>query len=575
MKRYSLDELTSFTTNEHAKIEPFEIQKKSSRFKPYLAILFIPFAILATAIPSVYNNRHLFLPKIDLTKEERLLLPSIRHQLQTVDYQFSTQLPDQLSRPIVLVGDELFSQVWKNFLSNYSISESCDLAFAVDCVTTEGRKIFIIDMRSRNWKQILGLLKSGHNVIAYGAGASFDSGVTTALGLRSGSSEITRSDYLSLVNDKELSLGITKANKLFVGESGANIFVASDNAQAISILPDGIPGGTLIPRLHAKSLFNSRFIWMDFLPPKLTRANQKHQKNFEALAANIFRYIDDNVYESVATWPFGKKIASYLAVDLSASSDNLEKLIRFGTNSNTPLTSFVSSNGALEKTNLVRQLSNLGEVGCKGDNLDIITRYSMFDQTIKVGRCKKTLSQLLGRDIHGFRPPEDNFNQNTLNAIINADLQYTLLGQSISSNLPLISQSHTGPKLLRIPRVNSDSYQLWTTLELNDEDSFKRLINELDWVLATGGLFGFNFRDEHITTQSRASVINALSRELNNPEVYSGTISDIAQWWLLRNSLLSQTKNLSSKQDQLIKQYQPVILSVNSSGQLNRKYYGE
>jgi len=546
----------------------------TSRFKPYMAVAFIPLAITLTAIPTVYKNRHLFLSPIELTTDEKQHLPVIRHQLRSVNnYQSKPVFNKKLSRPVVLVGQNHFLNKWQSVLNQKADVIACNATLALTCDTRRIRKIYIIDMRGRSWEQVLLLLKDGHNVIAYGADENFDSRITSALGLRSSNSEASKSSYLSLVSDKELTLGITHSPTLYVGSSATTQTIKSNNPQAISMLPDRRPGGFSIPRLHTKSYEGSRFVWMDFLPEIDFANNESNADIFKQIIANIVRYIDDQQYEHIATWPHNKTASAFIAVDANEESQNSDNFINKYASTGSPLTTFINTKFAFENRDSSNRLAKLGELGCMAHLQDLLTRYSSADQTKKNARCKKVVNKITGRNISGFRPPLESFNQNTLNSIINSGLSYIYAAKSTDSNLPEISESHMGNRLVRIPRVSSDGFLLWETLELSDEATLKRLIDEFDWTKLSGGLFGFTFNLNQLINKERTNVIIALAEVMEQNDVYFSTLEDISNWWLLRQALATQTKELDAKQRRLIRKYKPSVLFVDPQGRLRRKAF--
>lgn len=547
------------------------LSTKPSRFKPYMAVAFIPFAITLTAIPTVYQNRHLFLPKIQLSQKEIQQLPNIRHQLRSISNQRNKpRVTQNFSRSIVIVGQGPFLEAWHSFLADKSEIISCNSSLALTCDIRKTRKIYIIDMRGREWEQIILLLKEGHNVIAYGADENFNSRIASLIGLRSSNSESSKSSYISLVNDKELTLDITRTPPIFVGPSASSFTINSDNPQAISMLPDGLPGGFSVPRLHAKSYENGRFIWMDFLPNINPLNNKNNADVYQQLIANIIRYSDDKQYTSIATWPNGKKSAAFLASEASNHSNDLKNFLVKAKQHQIPLTSFVSSKFVFENRDSSTALARLGELGCTANQQDVFSRYSMLDQTKKLSHCKKVIQNITQQTIHGVKPPRDSFNQNTLNSILNNRLNYIFATQTIESSLPQISESHTGDMLVRIPRLSSDGFLLWNNLELDNDTALKRLIDEFDWTKSSGGLFGFTFNIEQLSKPERTDVVISLSKVIAQSDTYFSTLNDISQWWLLRQSLIGKSKDLNLKQH-LIKKFKPYVLSVNANGQLIQK----
>jgi len=291
----------------------------------------------------------------------------------------------------------------------------------------------------------------------------------------------------------------------------------------------------------------------------------------QQLIANLVRYINDQQYQHIATWPNSKSTAAFLAIEASGHSHNLDNFIDRYKTAKTPLTTFLSNKYAFENRDYSNRLSKLGEIGCMAHNEDLLTRYSSSDQTKKMAHCRKVINAITGQTVTGFKPPLESFNQSTLNSILNSNLRYIFASQSTYSNLPEISESQTGAKLVRIPRIVSDGFLLWQNLELPDAAVLDRLTDEFDWTKLSNGLFGFTFNIDQLKNDERTNVIIALSEVLSQNDVYLSTLSDISEWWLLRQALVSQPDVVDAKRRKQIKRYNPSVLYVDAQGKLKRK----
>lgn len=101
---------------------------------------------------------------------------------------------------------------------------------------------------------------------------------------------------------------------------------------------------------------------------------------------------------------------------------------------------FVPGAVAREYPNQVREIADRGhEIGCHGDEHEILACYSRGDQREILKRAKGCLEDITGQKIRGFRMPEGEINQDTLEIL--KDLGFVYSSSLSDDDIPYIHES--------------------------------------------------------------------------------------------------------------------------------------
>jgi peptidoglycan/xylan/chitin deacetylase (PgdA/CDA1 family) len=375
---------------------------------------------------------------------------------------------------------------------------------------------------------------------------------------------------LALVGDQELSLGFDAGSIIDVNRLSRHYTVHSLYPQAVAIDSANRSGGTLLTRLYAQTVAKGRFVWMDFSPNTGDHAHDLAQEKFEGVVASIFRYLSKKPYQAVAMWPEGKRFAALLEEDTEDKFHYADRVHRFFIENNYPITWYILSNEAQINRALTRDLAVSGEVACHGDNHRPFTLSDMQEQHKRIARCQKVLLELTGKKVASFRPPEEKFVDETLDAMTNNDITHFIAQYGVDRFVPIIMTSTvTGKQLVSLPRMATDDFELWHRLKMKTQVSKKLTLQEINYVEALSGLYIFSFHTQFMGDDDNFSVVKDIAHHINKKDAYFQTTSMISEWWKVRTRLIAG-KAIKEEEIQLFK---PVLLRVNTDGKLVSSAY--
>ncbi|HVF79262.1 MAG TPA: polysaccharide deacetylase family protein, partial [Solirubrobacteraceae bacterium] len=132
------------------------------------------------------------------------------------------------------------------------------------------------------------------------------------------------------------------------------------------------------------------------------------------LVRNSVAWAAGHPLASVEAWPRGLVAAAVLAQDVESEFTNARYALDSLRAAGVPATYFLTSNLALKHRRLTRALAAHGEIGTHTDRHQLLGGEPADSQAAWLRRTKQDLARLVGRPVHGLRPPEEQFDTTTL-----------------------------------------------------------------------------------------------------------------------------------------------------------------
>lgn len=549
----------------------------------------------ATAIPvySLTQNIDLFLKPIDLNLSEINKLDYTQHKWQRM---VDNSLPElsavfaskKTNRLIVPYNDidtewllngvnmkQLALSHWRNFTKrNNLIITQCRWKNIRECRNKQKDAVILVLPGFWDFEALDIALANGANVILYGPPAQLFSeskdfkikwhGLTFE--------EVQKNEGGSLIlrGDQLLTLGfdaglIIKAYSPFEG-----FRTISKISQAVSIGNTYSAGGENETRLYAKKIHSGRLVWMDFAPDRIDNSPTINVIHLDALVGSIFRFLSRQTYSAIATWPKAKPFAALIEQDSEDQFDNTEAVVELIEKKGYPISWYILSNEAVIHRQLTRRMSNVGEIACHGDNHGVFTKNKRRDQIIRIARCQKVLTEITGEKPFAFRPPQEEHNSSTVDAIANNGMTHYIANSNPDRAVPVMQVSLINEKsLVSIPRLVSDDYEMWHTRKLNVSDSITLIDDEIEWMNYIGGLYMYSFHSQFMDKSDNLNAIEYIGDKLQKSDAYFATSKDISDWWRFKTALQKNKLYIMEETSR----FTPILLSVNEQGELITKPY--
>ena len=532
-------------------------------------------------------NRYRLMPPIDLSVKEVMWLQTVNSSWSPLPTHGLPSMKQRVAalrkRGIVIVagradqeqeinGQRLTAMAeehWQNFIDRWNISyRRCDWNDLSACL---GESIGIVMPGPWRLEELDRALQNGASLILYGPPASVltEHRTLTWEGLTFKPFSNGSERHIALRGDQLLTLGFDAGLILVADRAFKGYRVFSDAPQAIGISSSREVGGDVDTRVYAKGIGKGgRLVWMDYAPDKLDQPPNIDVRNLDAFNAAVFRYLLGETYSGWAMWPQGKHFAGMISEDSEDKFQYAERVLDMVQTHNFPITWFMLSNEAQRNRGLTQRMAEVGEVACHGDSHSPFPLDDLQTQTERLARCIKVVKTITGHTPRGFRPPEERYNGDTINAVASRNMSYYFSEAGIDRMVPVIMRENGGTReLVSLPRMGADDYEMWHRLKLDGEESRLRAESELKWVSTVGGFLPFDFHTQYMDKKEHLEVVEYYGRRFQQPDCFFGTASQIADWWRVRANLTNDepvTKEVAAK-------YQPVRLQVDAHGKLTRE----
>ena len=253
-----------------------------------------------------------------------------------------------------------------------------------------------------------------------------------------------------------------------------------------------------------------------------------------------------------------------LSVDAEDRFECVSMIADVAREENAPITWFVLSNEAQRHRNLLRELAEVGEIACHGDSHAAFPLVSAKMQVARIARCRKALGEITNANVLAFRPPYEDYNDATVDAVANNGMDHYMAAAGVGRGVPWIERSRTtGKTLVSLPRIGSDDFELWDARRLDVQATLEQANHEFAWAGTLGALLVFDFHTQFMTRE-RMHVVRHYAKRFKRPDVYLATAQDLADWWRLRDRLI-RGESISAMEGC---RFMPVLLRRDRDGQL-------
>ena len=550
----------------------------------------IGIAVLVFAAVPFVMHMDKFKAPIDLSDVERSRLLFARHDWLTQEDQEDNDGLDLRSllgevKGLVLVSspddmewmwraqrvNRLATTHWANFVKEYNLElQLCGWKGLLACQKEGEKWIWVILPGRWEFAALEALVASGASVILYGAPAQVvdekDKRIEWA-GLTFESRNRPSDSGIVLRGDQILTLGLDAGLRIEAAPLFGGYRVFSSDPQAISAGADSSSGHDVETRLFAAKAGAGRLVWMDFPPHPGDHYEEINVDNLNALMSRVFGYLLRQSYSAWATWPAGTKFAGFISEDTEDKFLQAKNVVNIVRQKGFPITWFMLSNLALEHRDLTRELAAVGEVACHGDSHLPFSLNTLEEQTIRLARCQKVLKELTGEMPIGFRPPEERFNGDTIDALLNVGMDYLFADNDAAIAVPqIVATNDPNASLVSLPRKAEDDYSLWEVGKLDFQRSVAVIDRDMAAMEQVGGLYGFSFHSQYMDDADNLRIVMHVGEKLQERQAYFSTGKRIAAWWRLRDALIR-----GKQVDEILFDYfEPVQLTVTAEGELVR-----
>jgi peptidoglycan/xylan/chitin deacetylase (PgdA/CDA1 family) len=312
-----------------------------------------------------------------------------------------------------------------------------------------------------------------------------------------------------------------------------------------------------------------RFMWMGFELNSIIGV-QEDYIYFERLFNNSIKWLMYFPIAYVRDWPTGYEAAAVVAPVLTNDIDNINNILPIIKNEGISATFFVDPITADNNKQLVRKISSYGEIAAMvdigylasvNDNFNKLNSYT--EQLNKITSAKQKLEKISSSSVTGFLPYYGLFDQNTLNAVINADYKYVLTDSLTDRSVPK-TIIRGDKRIVTMTKTARDDYEIIRDFGLTlPEFQFYTYQEDLDRVLFEGGMYILKLHTEYQCRSDYAGVLEDVIKDLKKKKFWISTATEIQKWYEKRDYIEIKA-NRRGKTRVALKVSNPGIEAINN-----------
>lgn len=274
-----------------------------------------------------------------------------------------------------------------------------------------------------------------------------------------------------------------------------------------------------------------RSVYLGFDPIRVARDSWS-QTLAHIVARNAIAWAADEPIAAVEPWPNGKAAAAMIAQDVEAEFENASHAVDSLQAAGVRGTWYVVTELAEHNADLLHRMARNGEIGSHTENHDVLAGETLAQQKQRLAVTQDELRSLVGHPVAGLRPPEEQFDRNTLRAWADAGGSYVFgANDSHSASPELLAIDND--TLVILGRVNNDDVlSLKRAREIDVGELTTEYLTAFDKVRALGGLFIMSYHSQFMSRPELVPVVAAVARRLKaDTTVWLTTGGEAAAWW--------------------------------------------
>ncbi len=336
-----------------------------------------------------------------------------------------------------------------------------------------------------------------------------------------------------------------------------------------------LENGESIVRMMFKTEGESRLAWLALEPHALQDKKPEEIFYGEAGLLETLTWASGDPTVEVSTWKQGKPSAAVVSVDAEDKIEGANTLWKIYQKAGLPVTFFVVSDQMQNDDSLMKITEPNVEIASHSRDHKIFADMDLDLQFNNIQDSRMSLEEKSGKPVRGFHPPEERFNEKTLNAIFQNRLDYLVGDQRIPRLAPLMLE-----ELVYFPRVNVDDVWISRNKQLiSNQDILNHIKSEFLRTQHLGGLYYLNTHSQIMGQGHFPEVVTEAANLLKSSQskVWLATFAELSDWWRQRSQLSVRVtsegvkiKNHSQKplKDMVIfLKGKPVTLSPLKSGE--------
>jgi peptidoglycan/xylan/chitin deacetylase (PgdA/CDA1 family) len=279
-----------------------------------------------------------------------------------------------------------------------------------------------------------------------------------------------------------------------------------------------------------------RFVWMGFEPNSVLGA-QEDYVYFDRLFKNCVNWLAYNPIGFIKEWPEEYDAAAVIAPSFKRDIDNVQNMLDVLSTEKVHATFFVDVRAGEKNKNLMRALSNYGEVAALvdigylnsvGDTINSL--YDLNTQTKRLTQVKASFEDLIKQPLGGLLPYNGLFDKNTVQALMNSGYNYVLTDSLTDRSVPRAIIMGKD-RIMSMTKTARDDYEIIRDFGLSQSDfQYYTYQEDIDRILFEGGMYVLKLHNDYQLRAENTGVVKELIKDLKRKNFWIATAGEIGEW---------------------------------------------
>lgn len=343
------------------------------------------------------------------------------------------------------------------------------------------------------------------------------------------------SAYFAARGGTLLALGNEPGYRFEFDWEGRYTLARSAHAQAINVdwglhpYPDPEePGNNAVAAV--RTVGKSRLVWFGVNPDAVITEGPEHEKLLRDTLVNVLKWAARRPVAAACHWPQCHLSAAVVTADVEDKFANGDAIALACHKEKTRGSFFLVGSMAPEYPEVVAALAQNGEVGTHSMRHESFKDVPFADQLAELNQGKLALQDMGVSTVQGFRPPMEEYDDNTLRAVAAAGLGFIYGNLVYDRAYPIIKRAN-GSNIYQFARIVPDDYNLVVQREVTDMAAYrKEYVKELMRLHEMGGLFPFSFHTNYLALKDSVDVVRSMIRIIKKKKILLATFGDLIRW---------------------------------------------
>ena len=282
-----------------------------------------------------------------------------------------------------------------------------------------------------------------------------------------------------------------------------------------------------------------RSAWLAIEPSSFAKLNSSEKVYAQSFLVSSLRWLARAPEASTATWKHGAHSAFLASVDSEDKFEGASRLAEIFKKKQTPATFFAVSDLYAKTPGLEKVVDATMEIASHTTDHADLLGMPIAQQFDRIQNARIAIESLSGKPVVGFRPPEERYDEQTINAALQNHVEYFFGDQKFYRYTPLVVGDG---KMIYFPRTVWDDFNLTKAKFASDSEMIQKMKADLARTEEVGGAYFMSAHSQVFGQPAYTASVEGFLDDVALKDIWRANYGEVAQWWRGRNGIRTEIK---------------------------------